>query len=409
MEPTADFIPLSNEIEKDNFNLIKDIILLTNKNKHLENHVENILKKDPNLVNEQDELGCTLLMYACSRTNDLCSENTVKILIKAGANVNLQNKSGETALMLTVTNTLKFSTENTIKILIESKCDINIKNKKNQSASMLSTVGAGLYSTYNTTSMLIDAGADISWLINCENSLICVMFNKNDKEEHLLRLLIHENIPLNEQNITDATSVFYIKNLKDNSKNIFLLVIDTVSKGKITRKIKHLNQINKQDQSGETILMKVIKKNNMEIFKALIENKIDVNLKDKFGQNSLMILFVTNNENSEVCAENLIKAGININATNSEGMTALILLIIYYTRNDKENLIKLLFKNGAKLDMLDTKGNSALTHALTSTMQGKDKIITLLIQLGAKITYSTLIPLFVIKYLIEEHNKSIKM
>lgn len=87
--------------------------------------VEDICKKNPNIINDADNKLRTPLMWA-SLNNFLM---VVKILIKYNADVNLRDLDGRTALMMA-------STPKIIDILLKSGANVNIQNNNGETIIM---------------------------------------------------------------------------------------------------------------------------------------------------------------------------------------------------------------------------------------------------------------------------------
>jgi hypothetical protein len=118
-------------------------------------------------VNLKHKDGCTALMYAARFSKEYSTalmydarfskeystQETVKMLLKAGANVNDQDEIGWTALMYAAISPEKDSTEETIKILLEAGADINIQDKDGWTALALGKK----YGTNTTVKLLQEA------------------------------------------------------------------------------------------------------------------------------------------------------------------------------------------------------------------------------------------------------------
>lgn len=146
-------------------------------------------------VNQQDDDGCTALMYSCTHT--MPDKTTINILLESGADVNLQTKDGRTALMMmdvwgsvstdiltrlidagayvnlqdnTGMTALMYACTHkggecatkSVKILLDtSGVNVNLQNNDGQTALMLKVADAHIYTnTKEVTEMLLKAGAD---------------------------------------------------------------------------------------------------------------------------------------------------------------------------------------------------------------------------------------------------------
>jgi hypothetical protein len=67
-----------------------------------------------------------------------------------------------------------------------------------------------------------------------------------------------------------------------------------------------------------------------------------------------------------------MKAGANVNTTNSMGASCLIFAITF----NKPEIAQLLMAHGADVDIKDARGNTALDHARTQGFDHLQKILT---------------------------------
>lgn len=166
--------------------------------------------------------------------------------------------------------------------------------------------------------------------------------------------------------------------------------------------------------TGETALMLAASRGNRNIIRLLLEYKADINAKDSFGQTA--IFRATNNKDFKTVklllhlgadatvvdkygrklpgtenvlieasrkgdlnkVKNLINKGTNINATDQEGVTALMRA----AANNRKYIVELLLKNQAKPNLADKQGKTALIYAATN---GYIDIVALLLENGADI------------------------
>jgi ankyrin repeat protein len=155
--------------------------------------------------------------------------------------------------------------------------------------------------------------------------------------------------------------------------------------------------INYQNKEGCTALSYAILKNRTEISEELIKAKANINIQDKTGTTILM----------KACrvgdiklVKKLIEIGVNVNIQNQEGKTALILTILNIKNYDNLILImnkilnvetplknyleivQILIKAGADLDIQDNSGKTALMY---SCIEGITEIALELIKAGANL------------------------
>lgn len=107
---------------------------------------------------------------------------------------------------------------------------------------------------------------------------------------------------------------------------------------------------------GRTPLMIAVTTNNLRLLKKLIEEKANLELKDKQGMSAL--LYAARDGNMET-AKLLIKAGADVNTANNKGKTALMMAI---HRLHPEIALYLL-ASGANPVLADKAGNTPLMEA----------------------------------------------
>jgi len=119
--------------------------------------------------------------------------------------------------------------------------------------------------------------------------------------------------------------------------------------------------LNLQDEDGNTAIMQVLSGKRTDLFNRLLADpNIDLTLQNKAGDTALTIAM--RNEVFEVQhLEKLVKKECNVNQKNAEGNTALMLALM----NDKiDSFVTLLGTKGIDLDAQNQAGETALTLAM---------------------------------------------
>ena len=133
--------------------------------------------------------------------------------------------------------------------------------------------------------------------------------------------------------------------------------------------------VNKQDNGGETALMKAVLMGDFDIVKELFKVPgIDVNIQDNGGQTALMKAALMGD--FDIVKELLKVPGIDVNKQNDYDHTALMLAAAY----GQANVVKELLKAGADWAIKNWDGKTALDVAIDNNL--KD-IIKVLIKAGA--------------------------
>jgi ankyrin repeat protein len=103
-------------------------------------------------------------------------------------------------------------------------------------------------------------------------------------------------------------------------------------------------------------LLEAASKGNLTDVNFLMEQGIDVNVKNSFNYTAL-ILSATNGHTQVV--EALLKAGAEVNAANVYSETALLFAV----KNDHVDIVKILIQAKANVDVTDIQGHSPLSYA----------------------------------------------
>lgn len=127
---------------------------------------------------------------------------------------------------------------------------------------------------------------------------------------------------------------------------------------------KVVNSINAR---GSSMLILASYSGNNQVAKFLIENNCDINYVSDNGT-ALMASVVKGNKD---LVELLIKSGANLNLTDTNGLTALI----YAVQFKNIEMLKLLLEHHADKSLVDKNGKTAFEYAVFS---GNEEIISLL-------------------------------
>ena len=115
------------------FNHLHECVLKTQKYQFLNDYIDEYLNTYPNEINVKNSNGNTALFLASEYSGIKSTNNTIKILLKHGADVNIQNNYGETALMYA--NSFLAAGE-AFSILLENGADINMQNENGNTVLM---------------------------------------------------------------------------------------------------------------------------------------------------------------------------------------------------------------------------------------------------------------------------------
>ena len=114
----------------------------------------------------------------------------------------------------------------------------------------------------------------------------------------------------------------------------------------------------RESKTGMTVIMHaVISTSNFRALKILLE-KADLNAKDVDNENILMYAACNSRANPETI-KFLVKSGLDVNAKNNKGITALM----YSARGKSAEAVKALINLGADVFAIDNLGYTALDYA----------------------------------------------
>ena len=301
----------------------------------------------------------------------------VNLLLKNGADPNDYNIDSKPILLLAHEKNLSLSSLKSKKIfleLINSGANVNIRtsNTINESSNLKKSLLHELteIGDRELCKLLIDKGANYKEKIE-NNSLLHIAVKKGREGPALLYL--NHAILIDEKGENGDTAL--IISIREKYYSIFKNLLD-----------KGAN-VNVSNFHGDTPLSLAVGQGNIPIINLLIEKGADVNHLNEMGNTLLMEVcrgVIVNRKDKNVIISLLLKSGINLNAKNIYGNSA-----ISYSINTKNlKLLKHLLKIGADINILDSNGNT-LVHkivllALFERLKNKelDEIIDILIATG---------------------------
>ena len=354
-------------------------------------NLSSLIEKKVN-VNSRDKYGDTALHFASVNNNT----ESVKILLRKGADRNFVNLKGETALQMTQRAILNdFDPDNSYEDTIEL-----LSAKEHISGGGVGGIDKSTTSHYEFAKALQDGGDPILMHhIDAQDQLgntalhYVVKFGNAEMVEDLLKIGASLNIengkrytPLNlailygkneiikvllreEQFNSDNTTVrqFYSSCKEVDLYSIRALIANALIEDDLIKVLisKELTRddLNKKDQGGNTPLHFASAYGRLEIVKFLLENKADPSLKNNEGKTALQIAD-TNKiySNSPNIYINIINTLSPISKMDKKGNTALH----FYASNGEIGKVEDLLKKGADPDMHDIEGNAAIHFAVES-------------------------------------------
>lgn len=269
-------------------------------------------------VGLRDEHKNSLLEIAVMQKASL---ESISYLVSLGSDLNAQNDNGDTALFFAALQNRKDVGE----LLLSHGADIFAPNKQNNSPLRVAfTKGEEV----------------LGWLINAKN------INSCDK---------NQNTPLHfEAAWKNDFAVSYLleKGAKVGLKNAF----------------------------GETPLFSAVKSDSVSTMELLLDGGSDFKSKKGGFDNQMNTLLHTATIwNAMRAAQKIISLGIDVNAPNGLGMTALC----YACAADNIKMVRFLIENGADVNISDSDG---LTLLMKAVRDGNKSLVSLLIESGADVS-----------------------
>lgn len=246
-------------------------------------------------VNEADNHGKTPLLSAVQKQNKAL---TVRF-VKEGADLNKENVWGQTPLMRAVLNNDK----ETVKLFVEKGADVNKQDEKGQTALHL----AVLNNDKETAVLLIDNGADFEMKNNAGKTAVDVSFEQKNPEmfELLVRLGAKTTAKTAESSLSAQvnqallkTPEFQMHSVLSEKEAIHPMVQKAFEEAVLSDDVIRMDSsvrtgfvdLNKQDENGQTALMKAAELGNRDVFVLLLSYGADVKKTDQKGQTVVDVL-----------------------------------------------------------------------------------------------------------------------
>lgn len=343
--------------------------------------------------------GWSALMLATRYHTTTSTLKAVEILLTSekcrNININIRNKTGETALMLA---TFCPNVDKTIFELlltprnVKKEIDINIQNNNGRTALMLAIINnldINIIETLLSRRKGIN-NVDINLKDRYGDTALMIAIKK-ELNINIIKTLLsggEDDIDINlKNNDGNDALMLTIKYYNKDSEQLFKLLIE-----------KGAN-INTQDNSGDTILMIIVRR-NYETFKPIIKlifnsyflnkddkYKLDLNLKNRDGNTALIVAIL--NHSSEFIIDLLQYEDINYSLVDNQKNTLLNITILqyHYLTNQKQIIDHLLAK-GIDPNIENEYGMNALMYAIINKLP--DDIIEILQDKGATINIDSI-------------------
>lgn len=317
-------------------------------------------------LEEADFQGWTALMSATTSGQT----GAVKFLISKGANARVRLKDGETTLIQAAQNE---NNREIVEALIKAGADVNVQTKKGLTALMR----FAWMSQTEAVKLVLEAGADTK-LKDKDGWTAFYFACSHGNDARIVKLLLDAGANPNETNAKGETPLMWL-GWGDRTENFRALIAAGAN-------------VNTQDKDGRTPLMISAARFFRGEIKLLLDAKADVRAKDKKGWNALMYTAASGFRKDEFGAhgdgmivwleatkiiEELIAAGIEPNAQNADGETALMLAV----KANNAHFAETLLAKGANPDIKDKKGKTANDYKAANY----DKLREMLLKMSGRI------------------------
>ena len=393
-----------NNIDVHGNNLLFDAVL--NPNENTIKHLASLKQIDINHVNKA---GYTILHLR----NVLQNNNLAQFLISLGANPTIPDEKGESFLFYLVQKGA--SSIKLIKFVSSMKFNFNLKNSRKRTILMEAISSYMEISPKNKSKRdgqyrlileIMDLNIDVNVTDPKEETAFFYALRSEDKEL-ILEFFRNFKIDVNQENYEGITPFLYLilggiknkelikpfidkganPNLKNsNKKNVVEILIDIILHIENGQKLedvyrKHIQlngqyrtpleiifkyysvDVNSLNYKNEPLFFSSILNLNFKLFSILKTRTINLNKKDKAGNNIIFRLVEQNNKDLIKdkklylnTIRTLINAGINIDEKNSEGLTILHVAITQKC----EDTVRLIFSLQADFFATDKSGRNIM-------------------------------------------------
>ncbi|XP_055543762.1 uncharacterized protein LOC129729275 [Wyeomyia smithii] len=327
--------------------------------------VDALIERDKN-INAADSEGWTALHYVAKQGK----VETIKKLLTTEANVDAITKNGKTALLVAS----EFGHSDAVDALIERDKNINAADSEGWTA--LHYVAK--QGKVETIKKLLTTEANVDAITKNGKTALLVAFEFGHSDA--VDALIERDKNINAADSEGWTALHYVAKqgkvetikklltteanvdaITKNGKTALLVAFEFGHSDAVDALIERDKNINAADSEGWTALHYVAIQGKVETIKKLLTTGANVDATTKNGDTPLIVA-VKSRCSDALLIDALLERDKNINATNSEGWTALH----YAAEQGKVETIKKLLTTGANVDATTKNGDTPLIVAVKS-------------------------------------------
>ena len=319
-------------------------------------------------VNVQSQLRGTVLNNALSlmphgsQPSPSPAEETVRLLLRLGADVNTADHHGRTPLMVAAEK----QSANLVKLLLDAgaRASINATDREGRTALMTFLRYGNLAA--DVAEVLLAAGANVNR--TDKDGLTALMYAAQSRATTVAEVLLKSRAEVNVKDNKGMTPLMYAAR--------------AYGPELVGMLIRAGARLNEQDAQGWTALMhasaKYYNESGAKVVEVLIAAKADVHVINNEGQTALI---VAARHYDELAIKLLISAGATINVTDKRGQTVLMNALQAFSGINLGFLLQA--GTSSKINAKDDRGWTALMYA-SSRVYGA-RYVRELIPAGAKV------------------------
>ena len=330
-------------------------------------------------VNATNTINETALIISCRMGNI----DAINVLLNAGAETLISTIDGETCLHAAADGDCS---KDVLEIIISQCVDVNATNQRNASALMIACKRGDI----DAINLLLNTGADPNIARDLGDTCLHDAV-RGDCSKEVLQTIISHGADVNATNTINETAlIISCRTGNIDAINVFLnagaeTLISTIdgdtclhaaangdcSKDVLEIIISHGVDVNATNQRNASALMIACKRGDIDAIDLLLNTGADLNIARDLGDTCLHD--AVRGDCSKEILQTIMRHGVDVNATNSNNATALMMAV---QKGNVEAIHELLHA-GANTNIADEYGNTCLHDAVLEYIR-KDVLQTII-------------------------------